>query len=167
MADNELHETIAAKGQLEKAIARMVVEDTTAAMAKSLNSFLDRMEATEAARATTYEAIVKGVISEAIRPLMNEFSTVGETVTNLMLDVDDLKGMVAAHEREIASFRQSRDESIAERQELRMDLAESKEDRVSIHQELSVASRERQAMMRQLERILDHLGLAGDVGASE
>jgi predicted nucleic acid-binding Zn-ribbon protein len=167
MADNELHETIAAKGQLEKAIARMVVEDTTAAMAKSLGSFMDRMEREELARTARYESIVKGVISEAVQPLMNEFSAFGETVTNLMLDVDDLKGTVAAHDREIASFRQSRDESIAERQELRSDLAESKQDRASIHQELTTASHERQAMMRQLERILNHLGLAGDVGASE
>ena len=157
---SELHETIAAKGQLEKAIARMVVEDTTAAMAKSLNGFLDRLEAEEAARTARYESIVKGAVSEAVQPLTATFSAFGETVNDLQLDVADLKTAVAAHDREIASFRESRDQSIAEREQLRADLEESKADRQLLHQEGDEARERFDHQETLIRRLLDHLGLS-------
>jgi len=171
MADppSELHETIAAKGQLEKAIARMVVEETTAAMAKSLGSFLDRLEAAETGRRGEYEAIVKGAISEQLAPLMAEFRTTAETVSGLALDVERLKATVAAHDREMASFRASRDASIEERRDLFAKLDESSADRAKLHQENDEwrgEARTRFDKQEELIRlVMEHLGLNDDAGA--
>lgn len=75
----------------------------------------------------------------AVAELRQEFQSLAETV-------DD-------HEREIESFRQSRDQSIAERRQLAADLVESKSDRATIHRELQDAKAERQHMAETLVRI--------------
>lgn len=148
MSEDELHETIAAKGQLEKAISRMVVEQTTAAMAKSLMSFLDRMEAAEASRGSHYELIVKGAISDAVAPLVEGFSSFGEIVSGLVLDVAALKKKVVEHDH-------SRDASIEERRTLRADMDRADTHRANVDAELAVAREERQVMTATLARVED------------
>lgn len=87
----------------------------------------------------------------AVSELRGEFRALAEKV-------DD-------HDREIASFRQSRDQSIAERKQLRVDLAESRADRESIHQELAEAKAERRSIIGQLKAITEML--SGRPGADE
>jgi regulator of replication initiation timing len=149
-SENELHETIAAKGQLEKAISRMIVEDTTAAMAKSLGSFLDRMEAEEAARTVRYESIVKGVINDALAPLMDEFQFATDERKAIKQQVDEL------------IVRLETDEARLDRKRERLD----EHDRRLAAVEAALAARpspqKAQATYDGVQRILDHLGLASD-----
>lgn len=74
-------------------------------------------------------------------------------VTELRHDFQSIAEKVDDHDREIASFRVSRDQSIAERRQLQQDLSESKADRAAIHQELQEAKGERQSMADTLARI--------------
>jgi DNA repair exonuclease SbcCD ATPase subunit len=97
----------------------------------------------------------------AVNALREDFQTVAEIVSSNVADINDLKQTVAEHEREIASFRQSRDASIAERRQLGIDLAASKEDRAKIHEELRTAAEERRAITEALARIEARLP-AGD-----
>jgi chromosome segregation ATPase len=89
----------------------------------------------------------------ALRELRNDFQSWLETVTSIADDVLLMKRRIDDHDRDIASFRQSRDQSIAERLEFRIDLQDSKKDRESIHTELSIARDERARIATQLNRI--------------
>ncbi len=72
----------------------------------------------------------------ALRQLRDDFQSVAEVVSGIVVDLKSVKKTVASHDREIMSFRESRDQSIAERKELQIHNLESKKDRVSIHEEL-------------------------------
>lgn len=78
-------------------------------------------------------------------------------VTELRHDFQSIAEKVDDHDREIASFRISRDQSIAERRQLQEDLLESKTDRASIRHELQLATSERQHMADALRRIEEML----------
>jgi chromosome segregation ATPase len=82
-----------------------------------------------------------------------DFRALFEIVNGHTLDINDLKQTVAEHDREIASFRQSRDASIEERRRLSADLDASKEDRARIHEELRQAAEERKTITEALARI--------------
>lgn len=89
----------------------------------------------------------------ALRELRTDFQSWFETVTGLADDVAILKRSVDAHEREIASFRSSRDQSIRERQQMFADLRDSKADRSDMRGELAAARNERAEIIKQLARI--------------
>ena len=95
----------------------------------------------------------------ALRELRDDFRSWITTVTALADDLQDVQRKVADHDREIASFRQSRDQSIAERRQLQADLTESKADRRLIHKELSEAAIERHHILESLARIEQFLRL--------
>ena len=89
----------------------------------------------------------------ALRELRSDFQSWFETVAGIADDVNILKRRVDDHDHEMASFRSSRDQSIADRLRLTADLLESKQDRKSIHDELASARRERAGIVDQLARI--------------
>lgn len=87
-----------------------------------------------------------------------DISRRGESAaTELRNDFRAIAEKVDDHDHEIASFRISRDQSIAERRQLQDDLTESKADRAAIHKELQQATIERQHMAGTLTRIEEML----------
>lgn len=120
---------------------------------------LDLKDQVQQSLGATNEMIGESVIlakegGVALRELRDDFRSWITTVTALSDGLLDTQRKVADHDREIASFRQSRDLSVAERRQFQTDLAESKADLQSIHDELHAAQTERQAMRLQLEEIL-------------
>lgn len=84
-------------------------------------------------------------------------------VTELRREFQSLAETVDGHDREIASFRQSRDQSIAERKRHAADLEAIKADSAGIHNELHHAQLERQKIAEALRRIEDMLSGASSV----
>lgn len=86
------------------------------------------------------EAVQRGLVA-----LTDEFRANGE-------QLDEWRAKVEA---QLEDFRQSRERSIKERQELRVEMAESKADRAQIHRDLTVFHDELKAMKAQIDILIE------------
>ena len=152
---------ISARDALEKTLER--ANAVHGGQLAAIMLWFREQDAKEAARDKNRDLVVQYLerLEAAATEQRSMFQSLFEIVNGHTLDIGDLKQTVAEHDREIASFRQSRDASIAERRQLAADLVASKDDRAKIHEELRVAADERKAITAALARIEARLP-AGD-----
>jgi chromosome segregation ATPase len=160
-------ETDAKAGNISALEAMQRSHDRTEAVYRGyftpMMEYFRQKEEKEEARDKNQQIVIEFLQRQetATSELRDMFQSLFEIVNGHTLDINDLKQTVAEHDREIASFRQSRDASIAERRQLGIDLAASKDDRAKIHEELRLAADERKAITEALARIEARLP-AGD-----
>ena len=93
----ELHSTITARAQLDRTFARLVVEETTSAMARSLSGFLDRIEQYDQARAAEHKELM-AVIGEGA------MTEVLERLARKRVELDDLQAWRATVNQRLAAL---------------------------------------------------------------
>ncbi len=152
---NEL-QADAKAGKISALEAMQRAHDRTEAVYRGyFTPMMEYFRSNDAAREANQQIIIEYLQRQEAAAIQQreDFRAMFEIVSGHTLDIGELKAKVAEYDRELASFRNSRDESIQERRELRADLVISKADRAKIHEELAAARQERQAISDALARI--------------
>jgi len=154
----ELHATITARAELDRAFARLLVEESATVMSRNMINVLNQQQRDLDQERQAIQHIVKEAISAALAPLMAEFR---RQVGSLESGQQDIKAHVDSRFGELTA-RLEGDEERLDRKRARLDAHDTEIAELRARLDARPSPEEARATYEGVRRIMDHLGLTDD-----